>query len=1158
MKSLTVFLIYLVCFFEILDAQEVILPLGHNDYICNLKFSDDGKYLLSSSNDNTIKLWDLKSGMILRTFIRPISDKKEIVDVQKFYIEQESMNDFDISGAYKQLYLAVYFESAKTLVADISSDNETIVCGYHDGQIVFFNILTSQVIHSFKAHKGRINDICISQDGKYVFSASQDGRIGQWNIKDGSLIRYYEGHYAEVHSLDLTTNEKYMVSCGGDFSINSKTQYISSSTNLNMKSKVIVWDMKSGKAKYQLEDLESVPTNVVFGNNFNELLVGDIDGVVSFWKGKNQSYSLKNVHSLSPITSICLKEGSTEFISVSLAKVYQHPNYHVDFPITKLQRLDDKNLLAATIDKQGKLIAFGDDDGKIYLLDANKMEIINVLEKQTSGKVLDIISFEKSKGFYELSNDRINFWDLSKGNKRNIEYHAKADKFDYNPQLNYMLTSSDDSVKIWELTGNHFRLLKAEKANDALFIPNSNLYLTKSDSMIKHTGIKIDQFGKWEEWEMPDEKIYLKSINSEGQKFIFNGHEKPFVSMCIDKSAQFFITGGIDKTIKLWSLNPNKKHEKATYISHIGEVSSLTINPVSSGFTSADYQGNILLWDTSNYYSPMFQTKGHIGSVNDIKYSENGEFIFSASDDMSIKKWKATSLEAIYTFPSHTNKVNSIDFFHAENMLSCSDDNTVILWNFQSGSEIARFIGINEKDWLIINPDGYYYSSKGAVGKIGFRKNMKVFPFEQFDLKYNRPDIVLSGLGYADSTLIEAYHKAYLKRLKKMGFKEEDLGDDFHMPESKIKNFEYLPTIIEEDNIELDLNFKDSKYKLDRVNVWINNVAVYGVDGIDLREENTRNSDKKIKLLLARGENKIQVSCLNQKGVESYKETVYITYETEERKPNLYIVSLGVSEYKNTAFNLTYAAKDAHDFVAAFSENKQYNEVFVKTLTNEEVVKDNLAELRKFLEQAGRDDVVMLFIAGHGLLDAELDYYFASYDMDFNNPSARGIPYEEIEALLDGLQALKKILFMDTCHSGEVDKDETEYSKEDKNDKSEKDIVFRNVGGYVVIKKNIGLTNSSELVKELFTDLRKGTGATVISSAGGGEYAMESDKWKNGLFTYCLLNGLTTKAADLNQDGEIMLSEIQQYVQNQVSELSRGMQKPTSRIENIEMDFRVW
>jgi uncharacterized caspase-like protein len=73
-----------------------------------------------------------------------------------------------------------------------------------------------------------------------------------------------------------------------------------------------------------------------------------------------------------------------------------------------------------------------------------------------------------------------------------------------------------------------------------------------------------------------------------------------------------------------------------------------------------------------------------------------------------------------------------------------------------------------------------------------------------------------------------------------------------------------------------------------------------------------------------------------------------------------------------------------------------------------------------------------------------------------------------------------------------------------------------------------------------------------------GEYAMESDKWKNGLFTYCLLNGLTTKAADLNQDGEIMLSEIQQYVQNQVSELSGGMQKPTSRIENIEMDFRVW
>ena len=43
-----------------------------------------------------------------------------------------------------------------------------------------------------------------------------------------------------------------------------------------------------------------------------------------------------------------------------------------------------------------------------------------------------------------------------------------------------------------------------------------------------------------------------------------------------------------------------------------------------------------------------------------------------------------------------------------------------------------------------------------------------------------------------------------------------------------------------------------------------------------------------------------------------------------------------------------------------------------------------------------------------------------------------------------------------------------------------------------------------------------------------------------------------------NNDGEIWLKELQEYVQTQVRELSGGMQQPTSRIENSVLDYRVW
>ena len=119
-------------------------------------------------------------------------------------------------------------------------------------------------------------------------------------------------------------------------------------------------------------------------------------------------------------------------------------------------------------------------------------------------------------------------------------------------------------------------------------------------------------------------------------------------------------------------------------------------------------------------------------------------------------------------------------------------------------------------------------------------------------------------------------------------------------------------------------------------------------------------------------------------------------------------------------------------------------------------------------------------------------------------------------------------------------------------------VTFRSAGTGVRMKEAFGSGNTTEIMKELFTDIRKGTGSTVISSAGGAEFAMEGEQWKNGLFTFCVLNGLNKKAADLNKDGKIMLSELQDYVRNNVTKLSEGKQSPTSRIQNISMDFRIW
>ncbi|MBK6524512.1 MAG: caspase family protein [Crocinitomicaceae bacterium] len=130
-------------------------------------------------------------------------------------------------------------------------------------------------------------------------------------------------------------------------------------------------------------------------------------------------------------------------------------------------------------------------------------------------------------------------------------------------------------------------------------------------------------------------------------------------------------------------------------------------------------------------------------------------------------------------------------------------------------------------------------------------------------------------------------------------------------------------------------------------------------------------------------------------------------------------------------------------------------------LTNEQVTRENLVGLKDFLSQANRDDVVIFFIAGHGVLDKTLDYYYCTYNMDFRNPEKYGITYAELEVLFDGIQAIRKLLIMDTCHSGELDKDDMEEIAIA--DTEDGDITFRSTNTTVQYREAQGLQKQMKL-----------------------------------------------------------------------------------------------
>ncbi|SNR62985.1 Caspase domain-containing protein [Lutibacter agarilyticus] len=463
----------------------------------------------------------------------------------------------------------------------------------------------------------------------------------------------------------------------------------------------------------------------------------------------------------------------------------------------------------------------------------------------------------------------------------------------------------------------------------------------------------------------------------------------------------------------------------------------------------------------------------------------------------------------------------------------------------------AKVFFTKDNSYSIFFADNYYMGTKDLLKYSYFQKGDIIYKPEQFDFKYNRPDIVLKRLGYG-SKIIGALNNMYHKRLKKSGVNEEQFTDNMDLPIVNVPNKFELPSITNDKSIVLKLNSISKKSEIVKLNVWINDVPV----NYEVLSKNDAGLIDEIQVELAINSNKIQLSVLNENGFESLKETIEVECTAGKVEPDLYLVSIGVSEYFDENYNLKYASKDAKDILNQFSESKQYENVYSKLIIDENVTKSEISNISKFLNKADIDDAVIVFVASHGVLDENYNYFLASHDINFNNPSKGGIPFDLLETQLDNIAPLKKMMFIDACHSGEVDVDEVELSTI--NDTEVLDNNVRGSKGNSLMSKSKNLDDITSLSKELFSDLRRGNGTTIISSAGGLEFAYEGKKWQNGLFTYCMLNGISTQKADLNNDGEIILSELQAYVGEQVLQLSNGKQQPTSRIENISVDYRIW
>jgi hypothetical protein len=237
-------------------------------------------------------------------------------------------------------------------------------------------------------------------------------------------------------------------------------------------------------------------------------------------------------------------------------------------------------------------------------------------------------------------------------------------------------------------------------------------------------------------------------------------------------------------------------------------------------------------------------------------------------------------------------------------------------------------------------------------------------------------------------------------------------------------------------------------------------------------------------------------------------------------KPNLYVLAVGVKDYKDPEiqekYPLQFPVLDATEFAKAMKsqEGRLYRNVEIKILPDAAAQRTAILQGLVWLRtNATNKDVAMIFMSGHGVNRGGGGYDYLPFEADKSDQDLTYVHDFELKDYLKRITA-KIVAFIDTCHSGNF---------------------FGPPGAKDV--------SASPYLQTFAEDLARSSSFTVVfASSTGEELSIEKAEWGHGAFTKALLEGLDGGAA--NKKGIISIARLNDYIADRVKELTGGKQHP--------------
>jgi len=588
-------------------SPEIFLQLGHSGQVDNICYSPNGKYLLSGSEDNTIKLWDVKSGKVLRTFSCVFYHLKTPMDYSPDgrYIVTANFNDtvmWDIvtggilktfSGHKDEIISICINPNANFLATadeyvikiwevntgkfihtldegilsmDFSPDGEKLITGLFDNKsIKLFELNSGKLLREFSVNSKEIFSVIITPDEKRFISGGHDNGITLWDMISGQYIRTFDGSDKHLYSVRLSPDGNQLVSG-------------------NLSSPVLLWDINSGQRINTFQDYGLGPC---FSPDGGQIAYGVMD--------EERTSSIK----------ICNSQNSKEIKTLYGRKINSYPFC-----------LCPNGLYLAIADTNNNLVK---------LVEISSGKVVKVFKGHS--KSISFINFSSDSQYIIFGDSAImTLWNSNSGIHVCTFISTTSHPFTFNA-----LYCNPDKKQIiianYNTTNNSIMLLDVYAGIKVTKLQGHSHYV--QDVNFSNDGQLIVSGSN-------DNSLKLWNVNTGKLLKTFIGHKASVNSVCFSPDNHSIVSGSDDKTVKLWNVNTGKLIK--TYSGSKKGVNFVSFTPDGKYIVNGTYDHMIRIWDvTSGQLVKRYENHSKI--IRSMAFNQDGHHIVSLDTDDTIHLW---------------------------------------------------------------------------------------------------------------------------------------------------------------------------------------------------------------------------------------------------------------------------------------------------------------------------------------------------------------------------------------------------------------------------------------------------------------------------------------------------------------------------------------